>query len=163
MQAHADVVRAAVMMAAAAMQWPDLHSQLRAVAVCRTVAAAGGAPLNPAIHAPASGRPANPALQPLLVPCVFQEAVRALAVTNEGHLVSELLLLIRSIYIACAQWQPSPTEQLRAMLPSLPQQSVSEVRVGKVGPDHDLVCLSTPAQHTVCPMRVATPRTQNRS
>jgi hypothetical protein len=131
-QAHADVVCAAVTLAAAAMRWPDIHTQLRAVAVCRTVAAAGGAPLNPALQGAPSGRTAAASLQLLLVPCIFTEAVRALAIANEGHLTSELLLLIRSVYIACAGWQPGPLQQLQSMLPSVTQDSYAQVRLRMV-------------------------------
>ena len=126
-QGSADVVQAAVAWAAAAMQWPDAHTQLRAVAVCRTVAAAAGAPLNPVFQGGSAAAPAV-ALQPLLVPRVLAEAVRALANVTEGHAASEMLLLIRSIHIACSAWQPSPTQQLQTMLPNVPQARWTEVR-----------------------------------
>jgi hypothetical protein len=127
-QAHEDVVRRAVALAAAAMQWPDAHTQLRATAVCRTAASVAGAPLNLVSATPADCSPAAAALKPMLVPCILKEAVVALSAVSEGHAASEMLLLVRSIYIACAQWQPSSMEQLRSMLPNTPQEVFAQVR-----------------------------------
>lgn len=114
-------------LAAAAMQWPDLQTQIRAIAVCRSVAAAAGAPLNPVAQTPSAGGLNAAALQPLLVPVLFQQALRGLSVANEGHVISEFILLIRSIYIACAVWQPSPVAQLQQLLPGCTAEQVAEV------------------------------------
>lgn len=127
MQAHAEVVKEVVSLAAAAMQWPDAHSQLRAVAACRAVAAAAGAPLNPVSVVPGTAAPGAEPLQALLVPCILRATVLALAVVNEGHAASEMLLLVRSVYIVCAQWQPSSIEMLRSLLPNAPQSHFEEV------------------------------------
>jgi hypothetical protein len=126
-QAHGEVVRRSVRLAAAAMLWPDFHTQIRAIAVCRTVAAAAGAPLNPVAPPPAAGLCANANLQALLVPCLLHEALRALSIADEGHAISELMLLIRSIYIACASMHPSPVEKLQEMLPNVRVHNLAEV------------------------------------
>lgn len=125
-QNHSGTVTAAVQLAAAAMQWPDLQTQIRAVAVCRTVAAAAGAPLNPVGGACGVGS-GGTLLQPLLVPCLLQQAVRALASADGPHVASELLLLIRSIYVAGAALQPSPAAQIRELLPNVTAQAIAKV------------------------------------
>ena len=129
MQAHRDLVARCISLAAAAMQWPDLQTQIRAVAVCRTTAAAAGAPLNPVASAPAAaGNSPGSALQPLVVPCLLRQALHGLSVANEGHVISELVLLVRSIYISCAAWQPSPVQQIQELLPSVTATSIAEAR-----------------------------------
>lgn len=116
-------------LAAAAMQWPDMLTQIRAVAACRTFAAAAGAPMNPVgMQCGVSGAGGSPTLQPLLVPCILHQAVRALASADGPHVASELLLLIRSIYIAAAALQPSPGAQIRQLLPSISDEAMAKVR-----------------------------------
>ena len=129
LQVQPDSVRAAVLLATEAMKWPDTQTQSRAVAVCRAVAAAAGVPANPV-----SGPPSNAgterseaALQPLVVPYIFAEALRALAAVSDDHISSELILLLRSILLSCAQWQPSPAQQLQALIPAVKDDSIAEV------------------------------------
>jgi hypothetical protein len=125
------VVSAAVALAAAAMRWPDIQTQLRAISVCRTVAAAAGAPLNPVASQPgtSSAIAADGRLQVLLVPCIFKEAVVALATADAAHTVSELILLIRSIYMSCSGITPSPRSQLQQLAPSVNPYILDQVRV----------------------------------
>lgn len=128
MQNHSGTVTAAVQLAAAAMQWPDMMTQIRAVAVCRTVAAAAGAPLNPVgMVCGVGGASGSALLQPLLVPCLLQQAVRALASADGPHVASELLLLIRSIYIAGATLQPAPGAQIHELLPGVSAEALAQV------------------------------------
>eukprot|EP00892_Ulva_mutabilis_P010672 jgi/Ulvmu1/7978/UM004_0211.1 len=136
---HSGTVTAAVQLAAAAMQWPDMQTQIRAVAVCRTVAAAAGAPLNPV--ATACGVCTGGALlPPLLVPCLLQQAVRALASADGPHVASELLLLIRSIYVARETLQPSAAAQIQQLLPNVTAAAIAQL-------DQDLETNKTEKHH----------------
>jgi hypothetical protein len=46
-QTHGDIVREVFALACQEMRWPGMQTQIRAVAVCPTVAAAAGFPPNP--------------------------------------------------------------------------------------------------------------------
>jgi len=108
------------------MAWPDNQTAGRAVAVCRTVAAAAGAPLNPVVT-PTAPSPAA-ALRPLLVGTLLPAALQALARAGSGD--SELLLLVRSLWMACQGDSPSPADVLCAALPSVTPQQIEQVSAG---------------------------------
>jgi hypothetical protein len=115
-----------VRLATSAMLWPDLQTQLRAVSVCRTVANAAGAPANP--HGGGTGTvPSAAPLQPLLVPCILDGVVRALAAAADTHYASELLLLVRSIYLASTARQWGAAAKLRELAPGLTAGATAQV------------------------------------
>lgn len=112
------------------MQWQDAQTQTRAVAVCGAIASAAGVPANPAAApSQATAGHAEAHLQPLVVPCIFDAALRALATVSDGHISSEIILLLRSIFIACAQWRPSPAQQLQSLIAGVSDDAIAEVRL----------------------------------
>jgi hypothetical protein len=128
MQTHGSVVREAIGLASQAMRWQDTQTQMRTVAVCRTVAAAGGAPLNPVGQATGAASTADRRLQDVLLPGMLQSAVHALATATDVHVISEILLLVRSIYIACSTWANGPASVLQELVPSVTSQKLQQVR-----------------------------------
>lgn len=128
MQSHGQVVAGAVELAGEAMQWPDSHTQIRAVAVCRTVAAAAGASLNPTAQPAGAATAVDARLQALIVPGVLRAAVRALAAATDGHAISEMLLLVRSILVACAAWAVTPSAVLSELVPAATSDRLAQVR-----------------------------------
>jgi hypothetical protein len=129
LQAHPDMVVASARLAAAAMRWPDQATQLRAVGACRTVAVAGGAPLNPVACLPGHVLANASPLQQLLVPCLLPDAMMALASADGGNVVTELLLLIRSIYVTYAGAHPSPLAKIQELIPSVSDSMLQQVCV----------------------------------
>jgi hypothetical protein len=127
MQEHHEGVLAAASLAAVAMRWPDQHTQLRAVSACRTIAAAAGAPLNPVATASGNVLPHAAPLQQLLVPRMLPEALMALAAADGGNVVTELLLLIRSVYVAYATAIPSPGSMIKELMPTVSDQALEQV------------------------------------
>ena len=123
-----ELIGSAIELAAQAMSWPDLQTNLRAVAVCRTVAAAAGAPLNPVTttNAPAPAA----AVRPLLVTVLLPAALQAMSVASAPNAWSEQILLIRSIWISCASQSPSPADVIRNALPSVTVEQIQQVRSG---------------------------------
>lgn len=126
-QTHGDMVRGAIALACQAMRWPDTQTQIRAVAVCRTVAAAAGVPLNPVGQAPGVASTTDTRLHDAVVPGMLQSAVHALATATDVHVISELLLLVRSIYVACAKWPRSPASVLQELGLSVTVENLQQV------------------------------------
>ena len=127
MQEHHEPVLAAASLAAAAMRWPDQHTQLRAVSACRTISAAAGAPADPVASVSGVVQPGAAPLQQLIVPVILPEAVMALASADGGNVVTELLLLIRSVYVAYAAAAPSPASKIQELMPSVSNTTLEQV------------------------------------
>lgn len=127
MQGNHEHVLAAASLAATALRWPDQNTQLRAISVCRTIAAAAGAPFNPVASNPGVLQPHAAPLQQLLVPLILPEAMMALASADGGNVVTELLLLIRSIYMAYAAANPSPGSKIQELMPSVSSAALDQV------------------------------------
>ena len=128
MQSHGHVVAGAVELAGEAMQWPDSLTQIRATAVCRTVATAAGASLNPTAQPTGAASAVDTRLQALVVPGMLRHVVRALAVATDGHAISEMLLLVRSIVVACASWAVTPNAVLSELVPAATSNCLAQVR-----------------------------------